>query len=56
MWAKVEGDPYGTLIRVLSGIADMVGRQLDGFLVNRHQERLGEGKLAHDVLFVAREQ
>lgn len=34
----------------------MVGRELDGSLVDSGQERLGEGDFAHDVLLESREQ
>lgn len=39
---------YGTLVRVLLGIADVVGRQLDGPLVQGGQEALCEGHFGHD--------
>lgn len=47
---------YGTLAGVLSWVADMVGRELDGSLVDSGQERLGEGDFAHDVFLESREQ
>lgn len=39
---------YGTLIGILPGIADMVGGEFDGPLVDGGEELLGEGDFGHD--------
>jgi len=38
---------YRALVRILPGIADMVGRELDWLPVQRGQEGLCEGHLGH---------
>lgn len=43
-----EAITYGTLVRVLLWVADMVGRQLDGLLVQSGQEYLCEVDFRHD--------
>nr|POE78501.1 protein ytp1 [Quercus suber] len=43
------GPTYGTLVRVLSGIADVVGRQLDRPFVEGREKGFGKGDFGHDV-------
>lgn len=43
-----ETRTYGTLVGILLWVADMVGRQLDGLLVQSGQEDLCEIDFGHD--------
>lgn len=47
---------YRSLVGVLSRIADMIGWQFDGALVECCQEGLCKGDFGHDVLLKLREQ
>lgn len=41
---------YRTLVRIFPGIANVVGGELDGLLIERRQELFGKGDFRHDVL------